>query len=152
MPHLRPGHDGWHGAAFNGSLGQGVGQGHGDRVRLRVHLSQGVEVLLRVRWPQSWNGVGAMTRQRCHDCGAPWVPVRRGECNLCGSDASPIAQEGSILREQGATWRARAVAAEARVARVEAEIAAWGDWPLAPVEGQAADLLRSIRAALDGNL
>jgi hypothetical protein len=27
--------------------------------------------------------------ERCRDCGAPWRPVRRGECSRCGSDAGP---------------------------------------------------------------
>lgn len=27
--------------------------------------------------------------ERCSTCGAPWQPVRRGECLHCGSDAGP---------------------------------------------------------------
>jgi hypothetical protein len=30
---------------------------------------------------------------KCRDCGADFVPVRRGECSRCGSDNTPIPPE-----------------------------------------------------------
>lgn len=35
------------------------------------------------------SGIVIPAEPLCRDCGAPWHPVRRGECSQCGSDAGP---------------------------------------------------------------
>lgn len=58
---------------------------------------------------------------RCQDCGAPWLPVRRGECSRCGSDAGAASQGARAESAEARAVMAVAEDAEAKLRAVEAE-------------------------------